>query len=585
MKFFKNKILILFIGVLFLACGRDSDEPFRIVNVRSEFNPIYVDTSFTVEFSKIARPSTINNDTFVLLDDNNETLEAEVSYDNTIKTAILKPKLRLKLNTRYTIRLGSGISSYDGRTHISEETRVFQTLNGTWHDPIRVGREDQTSREENHEVALDDNGRAWIVWEQTNAETGYSNIYYGATLLGDRDGPRAGYAPIARLDKENRGDARFPKIAIKPELYKFDRQQRLSKVRLSVVWQQYDGVKTNIWSLKYGIDAWGRVPQKISSVEKKSSRHPEVSMDKEGRVMSIWEENNSTVGLKSVAIKQNLNEDHSYTWSNGDYFEIRGDDFSALQLSKGQGPKSMILYQQHRDSVNKLLVRPYADFTIVCYMDAFLYNGDVVPFHGDVVASDMSTNQKGDAAIIWAQTHLPTNNRRNSVVFIAQYDNSTKRWKNFFKALILSHTGINKVKISIDKDQNVMALWKEGVELNYRYYSASKDSWDPFSYFDGDDDRHRMRLASNVKSFEVEENFSGSFFVVWSERTGSPARYKIFVSKFKDGHRQEIIQLSTNTVGDAHNPKLSVNSLGFAVVVWQEYDENGVSHLMSSSFE
>ena len=488
--------------------------------------------------------------------------------------------MRLKLNSRYTIRLSSGISSYDRSTHIPETTSFFYTAQGTWHDPIRVGHE-ETSRQENQEVALDDHGTAWVVWEQANAETGYSNIYYNSTFLDDDHGSGA-YGRNERLDNENRGNASFPKIAIKPELYKLEEQEMLRARRLSVVWQQYDGIKTNIWSHKYGIDAWGSVPQKIASVENRSSRHPEVSMDKEGRVVSIWEEYNSTLGSESEVIKSSFNQNNSYAWLNGYHSNIRGNNFSALQISKGQGLSSMLMYQNYIDSVNRLILKHHDNFTVRLDSDIFRSNGEVVLFNGGVVASDMSTNQKGDAAVIWTKKHI-YNHGSSSVVFIAQYDNSIERWKNVSKQLYIANSGMNKVKISIDKDQNIMALWKRGADLNYRYYNASTDSWGRVPSTDSE--RYTIVLANNIKSFEVEENFSGSFFVVWSERTGSPSRYKVFVRKYFDGSYTEQKQLSTNTVGHAHNPKLSVNSLGFAIVVWQEYDENGVSHLMSSSFE
>ena len=142
-----------------------------------------------------------------------------------------------------------------------------------WQGPELIETNDAGSAD-NPQVAMDANGNAMVVWQHYDG-TRY-NIWANRYEVG------AGWQGPQLIETNNSGWARLPQVAMG------------ANGNAIAVWQQFDGMRNNIWANRYipGF-GWGTA-QLIETDNAGSANSPQVTVDGSGNAVAVWEQHDGT---------------------------------------------------------------------------------------------------------------------------------------------------------------------------------------------------------------------------------------------------------------------------------------------------
>lgn len=158
---------------------------------------------------------------------------------------------------------------------------------------------DITNSAESPQIAVDANGNALAVWQQTDG-TRYNimaNRYIASTNT---------WGGAALIEIDNFGPAYQPQIAID------------SNGNALAVWQQNTATGVNIWANRYtaGAGTWGTATL-VESNSVGSSSHPQIAFDTNGNALAVWDQND---GFRTN-IWSNRYTAGTGTWSTAELIE------------------------------------------------------------------------------------------------------------------------------------------------------------------------------------------------------------------------------------------------------------------------
>jgi len=123
---------------------------------------------------------------------------------------------------------------------------------------------------EDPQIAFDSSGNAIAVWHQREGKR--TNIW------ANRYVPGKGWGTAALIETNNRGDARFPQIAVD------------SSGNAIAVWHQREGKRTNIWANRYVPGkGWGTAAR-IETDDAGDAGLPQIAFDSSGNAIAVWEQ-------------------------------------------------------------------------------------------------------------------------------------------------------------------------------------------------------------------------------------------------------------------------------------------------------
>lgn len=117
-------------------------------------------------------------------------------------------------------------------------------------------------------VDFDGSGNALVVWHQTDG------VRYN--IMANRYVSGSGWGTVEIIDSEDLGDALFPTIAVS------DTGDAIA------VWEQYDGVRYNIWRNHYTSGSGWQTAEKLESDDVTYARYPQIGTDGDGNAIVVW---------------------------------------------------------------------------------------------------------------------------------------------------------------------------------------------------------------------------------------------------------------------------------------------------------
>jgi len=122
------------------------------------------------------------------------------------------------------------------------------------------------------QIAFDNNGNALAVWRQNDGTRNsiWANRFGGTS-----------WGSAALIDSDNARNALDPQIA-------FD-----NNGNALAVWQQYDGIRNNIWANRFGGTSWGSA-ELIESDNAGHAFYPQIAMDSNGNALAVWQQFDGT---------------------------------------------------------------------------------------------------------------------------------------------------------------------------------------------------------------------------------------------------------------------------------------------------
>ena len=108
------------------------------------------------------------------------------------------------------------------------------------------------------------------MWQQQETSAPYVNIWTNRYTAG------SGWGVAEKIDTEDLGIAEYPEIA-------FDKSGNAI-----AVWDQFDGVRNNIWANRYTVGGgWGS-PVKIETEDTLGADYPQIAFDSNGNAIVVW---------------------------------------------------------------------------------------------------------------------------------------------------------------------------------------------------------------------------------------------------------------------------------------------------------
>jgi hypothetical protein len=378
----------------------------------------------------------------------------------------------------------------------------------------------------NPDVALDDNGNALAVWDQSEgaAASIWSNGYTPASGWGTAD-----------VRETTPGDAYSPHVA-------FD-----GSGNALVVWQQSDGTRYNIWSSRFTpLGGWEAPTPVENSAD--DTRDVQFAVNSNGDAFAVW--------AQSSAIRPTTIWASRYIAGAGWEPAIRvqsdtsGDGFLPRVAIDPNGNAVAVWHQTDGTRYNIWASR---------YVDGW---GGAVQIEADNAGNaqyaQVGMDAAGDAIAVWQQ-HDGT--RFNIVANRLPHDGD---WGNA-TSLEDDDRAATLPQIAMNASGAALVMWmreQEGGEAQdvVSNYYAPGSGWGTAALVETVD-RSAILPA-------VELDASGVGYAVWMQNDGT--RFNIDASRYTSaGGWDAAVPIETDA-GDAFNPRIAINSSGTVQAIWRQ---------------
>jgi hypothetical protein len=157
-------------------------------------------------------------------------------------------------------------TQYDG----ANDNIYANRFNGTAWGTAELIETDDAGSAFNPQVAVDSNGHAIAVWQQSDSQDfeGLINIYANRF-----NGSAWGIAEL--IETDDAGRAINPQVAVD------------NNGHAIAVWHQYDGTKYNIYANRFNGTAWGTA-ELIETDDAGNAFNPQVALDSNGNAIAVW---------------------------------------------------------------------------------------------------------------------------------------------------------------------------------------------------------------------------------------------------------------------------------------------------------
>jgi probable HAF family extracellular repeat protein len=379
------------------------------------------------------------------------------------------------------------------------------------------------------------------------------------------------------------------------------------------VWQQYDGIRDNIWANRYVVGAgWGS-PTLIETDDTSWADHPEVVVDQNGNAIAVWEQSNGVytsicsnryvVGAgwstaapietddsgnacdpqvafdpsgNAIAVWWQFNATAWHIWSNryvvGTGWEtatlVETDNVNSAfhpQIAVDPSGNAVAVWDQNNGKVDSIWANHYVPGT--GWGIATLIEFDDLSY---ARYPQIAVDQSGNAIAVWQQSYGGDNNiLANRYVVGAGWGTAT-----LLETLDAGHAAFPQVEF--DQSGNAIAVWyqNDGTLLSIyanRYVAGA--GWGTATLIE-------TEQLGYAYLPEVAVTPSGDAVVVWYQSDG--IRYNIWSNHYAVDNGWGVAELiDTDNAGNATNPRVAVDQNGDAVAVWsQSYGTN--SHIWAS---
>ncbi len=325
---------------------------------------------------------------------------------------------------------------------------------------------------------------------------------------------------------------------------------------MMAVWQQFDGVRSNIYANYYAVGlGWGTAS--LIETDNTDAFNPQVVFDGPGNAVAVWQQSDGT--YSSIFSNRFV---ASSGWNATPTLvenENLGDAHTP-QLAIDSNNDIIAVWSQHDGNAYKIYSSRYS-----------AGNWQASP---NVLSSNTAYNARkpklaitSDNSIIvaWQQT-----SDTFSDIYSARYTNS---WQP--AELIENNTTGHAYnpEVAIDNVNNVYVVWEQTDGLQFSIWGNrhAGSSWNGAFLLENNEngDAFNPQLASDT---------SGSVFIVWQQYDGS--NYRIWGSRlttssdFSTSPVGSPQVISTESNYDALNPRIILDANDKAIAVWSQHDGN-----------
>jgi hypothetical protein len=217
-------------------------------------------------FSDALLEATVTTASFAVRRAQGEAVEGAVSARDEVVSFV--PNRPLALRTEYTGTLSTAIESLSGQSLATDFSWRFTTRDGRWGTAELIEVNDRSAF--GPQIAIDPNGDALSVWDQSDGTR--------ISIWANRYTPNAGWGTAELIEMNDEGNANGPQIAMD-----------VNGNALSV-WAQSDSTRTSIWANRYTpTTGWGTA-ELIEMNDEGNVFVPQIAVDLDGNALSVWQQ-------------------------------------------------------------------------------------------------------------------------------------------------------------------------------------------------------------------------------------------------------------------------------------------------------
>ncbi|PKM43685.1 MAG: hypothetical protein CVV05_12515 [Gammaproteobacteria bacterium HGW-Gammaproteobacteria-1] len=263
-------IIVIALGGFLVACGGGggtaaTGPTVTAVSPPADTTGVAPTTTATAVFSEDMFASTINDGTFTV-GNGNGAVAGTVSFDAIGNVATFTPTGRLALLQVHTASLSAGITNLAGSA-LAPISWSFTVGEGAWGTPALIETYNGGSATY-PDIAMDAGGNALAVWSQSDSIR--QSIWANRYTVG------SGWGTAQLIETDDAGNAGSSCIAMD------------GSGNALAVWSQSDGTRQNIWSNRYTAGSgWGTAVL-IETGDAGNAFNPEIAMDASGNALAVW---------------------------------------------------------------------------------------------------------------------------------------------------------------------------------------------------------------------------------------------------------------------------------------------------------
>lgn len=381
-------------------------------------------------------------------------------------------------------------------------------------------------------IAINANGSALVVWEQTDATR--RNIW-----VNRYDTVRQAWGTAQLLETDNAGFAIAPQVAID------------ANGNGMAVWQQFDGVRNNIWANRYdaATGKWEECantsgvivicPKTIEN-EVEDADSPQIAVDGNGNFMAVWRSQ-----AYDKATTNQYNSAHNRRYNLWGSRHAAGSGWAAPRLISDN---TVLMVNGSPDLTNPV-ISGNADTPHIA-MDAvgnamavWVQSNHLYANRYDVALNQWTVRQGIDQQTLWtaAAPQIAMNAAGNAILV----------WEQYFD--VDPHDGI--------------PAWKN---IRASRYSAATRLWGAPQFIETNDTGHALAP-------QIAMDTLGNAMVVWQQWDDTQTQYSVWANRYDALLGWDFAELAEDIgSGDALPPYVAVDGAGNATAVWAQHDNKGV---------
>jgi len=349
-----------------------------------------------------------------------------------------------------------------------------------------------------------------------------------------------GWGNSTLIENNDAGDAYNPQVAINQSGYAI------------AVWEQSDGTRSNISANRYIVGTGWGTPTLIEADSTGDAYNPQVAVDQSGYAIAVWEQSDGT---------------HSNIWSN--HYDVgtgwgtptlieadsTGDAYNP-QIAVDQTGNAVVVWEEFNGSRSNISANRY-DIGRGWGTSALIEIDDA----GDAYNPQVAVNQTGYAVAVWEQSDGTRSN-----IWSNRYDVGTG-WGTATLVETDNAGDARNPQVAFYQSSDAIAVWEQSDGTRSSIWAnrhVGDTGWgDPLSV--------ETDNAENAYSPQVAANYVGIAVVVWEQSDST--RSDIWANRYYalTGWGTSTL-IETEDTGDASNPQVAVDPNGYSVAVWAQFN-------------
>ena len=338
-------------------------------------------------------------------------------------------------------------------------------------------------------VTVDALGNATAVWQQPDGEhhSIWTNRYTAGT----------GWGVAALIETNNAEHAQIPQIASNAD------------GATIALWQQHDGIRTNLWANRYAVaTGWGKA-QLIEHNDWGHAYSHKVAMDAGGNAWAVWAQK-----VNSTSVMLAKRYEVGAGWGGETFLDSSTYPVNVPQIAFDAGGNALAVWWRGNGTAHNIMSA--RSRTGSSWGSANLIDGDGPEW---VTHPQVAVDASGNGVAVWEQL--------NGAI--------TSIWANHYVAdwgwgtprlIESSDDAATRPQVAVDAAGNAVVVWTQSKGASTDIWAAryaAGTSWGAAQLIETDD-------AGDAKAPQVAIDAGGNAVVVWEQSDGT--RFNIWSARY-----------------------------------------------------